>query len=169
MIINQTIGIILVAGFILGLAGGCRITPATYAAENEVDDAEVTKSSRDGIVEKLTLPLRLTAIISTTATAVIWSKYSRTHRDYMNAKDIDKIREYYDQSNKYYKLRNGLIITTGILWGANLVTLWLKPPAENVDEFESSLSRSKNERLASGRWEIHPTGKRVAFVWSTRF
>lgn len=169
MRINQTVGIILGACFIIGLAGECRITPSTYAAENKRDNVEVTKASRDGIVEKLTLPLRLTAIVSTTATAVVWSKYSRTHKDYMNAKDIDKIREYYDLSNNYYKLRNGLIVTTGILWAANLVTLWLKPPAEEIDEFESSLSRSKDKRIVSMQWGIHPKGKGLAFAWSTRF
>ena len=131
-------------------------------------EPEAAESSRDGVVEKLVLPLRLAAIISTTATAVAWSKYSSTHKDYMNAKDMGKISEYYDRSNRYYKLRNGLIVVTGILWGANLATLWLKPPPE-VDEFESFSEMGEMSSIVSARWRIYHTGNALVLSWSQRF
>jgi len=96
--------------------------------------AEEAKPSGDRI-GKLVIPLRISGVVFTTATAVIWSKYYVTHRDYMNSVEPDKISKFYDDSNKYYKLRNGFIITTGILWAANLAAFFINPPTEGVDEF----------------------------------
>ena len=112
------------------------------------------EASKEGDIKKLVIPLRVSAIVSTTATAVIWSKYYVTNKDYMDAIEPNKISEYYDDANKYYKLRNGFVIATGILWVANLATLLINPPPEEADEFLSS-SNWKIQRDAENRLSLN--------------
>ncbi len=140
----------------------CVFMPEIIRAEEVLG----SQPSADNSIKKLVIPLRVAAIVSTTATAVIWSKYYVTHRDYMDATEIKKISEYYDNANKYYKLRNGFIVATGLLWAANLATLFINPPPEEVDEF----SPYGVDNTILSRWKIQRDAEnRLSLSWNIRF